>query len=49
MKGIRVNLPSSATAVAQPTPPPNKKDYTSLFVDADGLVHFDQQVVRMKT
>ena len=44
MKGIRVNLPSSI-AVAQPTPPPNKKDYTSLFVDADGLVHFDQQVV----
>jgi biopolymer transport protein ExbD len=43
MKGIRVNLPSSI-AVAQPTPP-QKKDYTSLFVDADGLVHFDQQVV----
>jgi biopolymer transport protein ExbD len=44
MKGIRVNLPSSK-AVAQPTPPTNKKDYTSLFIDADGLVHFDQQVV----
>jgi biopolymer transport protein ExbD len=42
MKGIRVNLPSTV-AVAQPTPP--KKDYTSLFVDADGLVHFDKEVV----
>ena len=44
MKGIRVNLPSSL-AVPQPTPPTNKKDYTSLFVDGDGLVHFDQEVV----
>ena len=44
MKGIRVNLPS-IKAVAQPTPPPNKKDYTSLRVDGDGLVHFDQEVV----
>jgi biopolymer transport protein ExbD len=44
MKGIRVNLPSSK-AVAQPTPPTNKKDYTSLRVDGDGLVHFDQEVV----
>jgi biopolymer transport protein ExbD len=44
MKGIRVNLPSSK-AVAQPTPPPIKKDYTSLRVDGDGLVHFDQEVV----
>jgi biopolymer transport protein ExbD len=44
MKGIRVNLPS-IKAVAQPTPPPNKKDYTSLNVDADGLVHFDNEVV----
>jgi biopolymer transport protein ExbD len=43
MKGIKVNLPSSV-AVAQPTPP-NKKDYTSLFVDSDGLVHFDNEVV----
>lgn len=43
MKGIRVNLPASK-AVAQPTPP-GQKDYTSLFVDADGVVHFDQQVV----
>ena len=44
MKGIKVNLPS-IKAVAQPTPPPNKKDYTSLFIDADGLVHFDTQVL----
>ncbi|HEY2714216.1 MAG TPA: biopolymer transporter ExbD [Chthoniobacterales bacterium] len=44
MKGIRVNLPSTK-AVAQPTPPPTKKDYTALRVDADGLVHFDQEVV----
>ncbi len=43
MKGIRVNLPSSK-AVAQPTPP-GQKDYISLRVDADGLVHFDQEVV----
>ena len=43
MKGIRVNLPSSK-AVAQPTPP-QLKDFTSLRVDADGLVHFDQEVV----
>jgi biopolymer transport protein ExbD len=43
MKGIRVNLPASK-AVAQPTPP-GQKDYTSLFVDADGLVHFDKEVV----
>ena len=44
MKGIKVNLPS-IKAVAQPTPPPNKKDYTTLFIDANGLVHFDQEVV----
>jgi biopolymer transport protein ExbD len=44
MKGIRVNLPSSK-AVAQPTPPPATKDYTSLFIDADGLVHFDKEVL----
>ncbi len=44
MKGIRINLPS-IKAVAQPTPPPNKKDYTSLRVDGDGLVHFDQEVL----
>jgi biopolymer transport protein ExbD len=44
MKGIIINLPS-IKAVAQPTPPPNKKDYTSLSVDADGVVHFDNQPV----
>lgn len=44
MKGIRINLPS-IKAVPQATPPPTKKDYTSLFIDADGIVHFDQQVV----
>ncbi len=44
MKGIRVNLPS-IKAVAQPTPPPLKKDYTSLRVDGDGFVHFDQEMV----
>ena len=43
MKGIRVNLPASV-AVTQPTPP-IEKDYTHLFVDADGLVHFDKEVV----
>ncbi len=44
MKGIRVNLPS-IRAVAQPTPPPNQKDYTSLRVDGEGFVHFDQELV----
>lgn len=43
MKGIRVNLPSSK-AVVQPTPP-QQKDFISVKVDADGLVHFDQEVV----
>ncbi len=43
MKGIRVNLPSSK-AVAQPTPP-QKKDFVSLRVDGDGLVHIDEAVV----
>jgi biopolymer transport protein ExbD len=42
MKGIRVNLPSSQAPVQQQ---PLKKDYTTLRVDADGLVHFDNQVV----
>jgi biopolymer transport protein ExbD len=42
MKGIRVNLPSSVQPVQQQ---PQKKDYTSLRVDGDGLVHFDQEVV----
>src|SRR3954453_16148295 len=44
MKGIRVNLPS-VKAVAQPTPPPQTKDYTRLFIDANGLVHFDKEVL----
>ena len=43
MKGIRVNLPASVAPV-QATPPPDK-DFTRLFVDADGLVHFNQEVV----
>ncbi|MDQ3198118.1 MAG: biopolymer transporter ExbD [Verrucomicrobiota bacterium] len=43
MKGIRVNLPSSV-AVPQATPP-IKKDFTTLRVDADGLVHLDQEVL----
>ncbi|MEO7723268.1 MAG: biopolymer transporter ExbD [Chthoniobacterales bacterium] len=43
MKGIRVNLPSSI-AVPQATPP-QIKDFTSLRVDADGLVHIDNDVV----
>ncbi|MEO7166012.1 MAG: biopolymer transporter ExbD [Spartobacteria bacterium] len=42
MKGIRVNLPSS---VAVPQATPQMKDFTSLRVDADGLVHIDEQVV----
>jgi biopolymer transport protein ExbD len=44
MKGIRVNLPS-IKAVAQPTPTPTTKDYTRLFIDSDGLVHFDNEVL----
>ena len=43
MKGIRVNLPSSF-APTKPTPP-QQKDYVSLFVDGDGLVHFDKEIV----
>jgi biopolymer transport protein ExbD len=44
MKGIRVNLPAIIPPTqATPTPPPN--DHISLFVDADGLVHFDKEVV----
>ncbi len=44
MKGIRVNLPALvAPTQAQPTPNPN--DRVSLFVDPDGLVHFDKEVV----
>jgi biopolymer transport protein ExbD len=43
MKGIRVNLPASQVPV-NATPPPDK-DFTRLFVDADGLVHFNQEIV----
>src|SRR5262245_24507028 len=44
MKGIRVNLP----AIVPPTqamPTPDPRDHISLFVDPDGLVHFDKEVV----
>lgn len=44
MKGIRVNLPSSVSPT-QPTPTPDPHDHISLFVDADGVVHFDKEVV----
>jgi len=44
MKGIRVNLPA-IVAPTQPLPTPDPKDRLSLYVDADGLVHFDKEVV----
>ena len=44
MKGIRVNLPA-IVAPTQPLPTPDPKDRLSLFVDPDGLVHFDKEVV----
>ena len=44
MKGIRVNLPSSVSPT-QPMPTPDPHDHISLFVDPDGLVHFDKEVV----
>ncbi|MGI8955550.1 MAG: ExbD/TolR family protein [Chthoniobacterales bacterium] len=44
MKGIRANLPSSVSPT-QPTPTPDPHDHVSLFVDADGVVHFDKEVV----
>src|SRR5580765_1857399 len=44
MKGIRVNLPA-IIAPTQPLPTPDPKDRVSLFVDPDGLVHFDKEVV----
>src|SRR5437870_12799329 len=44
MKGIRVNLPAIIPPT-QPTPTPDPRDHVSLFVDADGLVHFDNEVV----
>jgi biopolymer transport protein ExbD len=45
MKGIRVNLPAIVPPSAQPTPTPDPRDHISLFVDADGVVHFDKEVV----
>ena len=44
MKGIRVNLPA-IVAPTQPLPTPDPKDRVSLFVDPDGIVHFDKEVV----
>ena len=44
MKGIRVNLPAMV-APTQPLPTPDPRDRISLFVDPDGLVHFDKEVV----
>ena len=44
MKGIRVNLPA-IVAPTQPLPTPDPKDRVSLFVDSDGVVHFDKEVV----
>jgi biopolymer transport protein ExbD len=44
MKGIRVNLPA-IVAPTQPLPTPDPKDRVSLFVDPDGVVHFDKEVV----
>src|SRR5689334_21646270 len=44
MKGIRVTLPA-IVAPTQPVPTPDPKDRISLFVDPDGLVHFDKEVV----
>ena len=44
MKGIRVNLPAIIPPT-QPTPTPPPNDHVSLFVDADGIVHFDKEVV----
>src|SRR5437660_596393 len=45
MKGIRVNLPAIMPPSAQPTPTPDPRDHISLFVDADGVAHFDKDVV----
>src|SRR5438105_2119635 len=45
MKGIRVNLPAIVPPSTQPTPTPDPRDHVGLFVDADGLVHFDKEVV----
>ena len=45
MKGIRVNLPAIVPPTTQPTATPDPRDHISLFVDPDGLVHFDKEVV----
>jgi len=45
MKGIRVNLPAMVPPVNQPTPTPDPRDHISLFVDPDGIVHFDKEAV----
>jgi len=45
MKGIRVNLPAIVPPTNQPTPTPDPRDHISLFVDRDGIVHFDKEVV----
>ena len=45
MKGIRVNLPAIVPPTNQPTPTPDPRDHISLFVDPDGIVHFDKEVV----
>ena len=44
MKGIRVNLPAIVPPT-QPTATPPPNDHISLFVDPDGIVHFDKEVV----
>ena len=45
MKGIRVNLPAIVPPTTQPTATPDPRDHISLFVDPDGAVHFDKEVV----
>ena len=44
MKGIRVNLPAMVPPT-QPTATPDPKDHLALYVDADGIVHFDKETV----
>ena len=45
MKGIRVNLPAIVPPTTQPTATPDPRDHLSLFIDFDGVVHFDKEVV----
>jgi biopolymer transport protein ExbD len=45
MKGIRVNLPAIVPPKNEPQPTPDPRDHISLFVDPDGIVHFDKEVV----